>query len=141
MDIRPYSPADHDACLEVFDSNSPELLSASLRPAFAVFLDSGEKPFFVAEHDGEIVGCGGFTIDGTMARLLWGIVRRQWQRQGLGRFLLFYRLREITRNAAVQMVSLRAPRQAAAFFTSQGFREVSGDGEWVEMVKRLAVCE
>ncbi|MFN0102334.1 MAG: GNAT family N-acetyltransferase [Bryobacteraceae bacterium] len=135
MDIRPYSPADRDACLEIFDSNASEN-----RPKFAAFLNGGPGPFFVAEHAGEIVACGGFEVNGDSARLHWGMVRRKWQRRGLGRLMLFYRMREITRNSAVQTVGLEAPRQAAPFFTGQGFREVTGDGERVELVKRLVVC-
>lgn len=140
MDIRPYTPADRDACLTLFDSNAPTLLPASGRPAYAAFLDADGRAYFVAEADGEIVGGGGFTMEGGCARLQWGIVHRKWQRQGLGRFLLFYRLREITRRAEVQMVSLQSPRLAAPFFVNQGFREVSGDGEHAELVKRLVVC-
>ena len=68
------------------------------------------------------------------------MVRRPWQRQGLGRFLLFYRLREITRDAEVEIVGLEAPRQAVPFFTAQGFREVAGASEYAEMAKRLVVC-
>ena len=136
MDIRPYSPADHAACLEIFDA----CMAPESRPSFAAFLDGDPAPFFVAEHEGEIVGCGGFAINGEAARLHWGMVHRNWQRQGLGRFLLFYRLREITRNAAVQLVTLEAPRHAVPFFAGQGFREVNGDSDRAEMVKRLVVC-
>ena len=136
MDIRPYSPADRDACLEIFGSN----LSLAGRPLFEAFLDGVPVSFFVAEHDSKILACGGFEINGETARLQWGMVHSKWQRQGLGRFLLFYRMRQITRNASVQIVNLECPRQAAPFFASQGFREVTGNGEALVMVKRLAVC-
>lgn len=136
MDIRVYTAADRDACLEIFDSNTPGLTE---RDQFVQFLDDPGS-FFVAEHNGQIVGCGGYAIQGGAARLHWGLVHRAFQRQGLGRFLLFYRLREITRNAAVQMVGLTAPRPAVPFFLSQGFRESVGDEQSAEMVKRLVVC-
>jgi N-acetylglutamate synthase-like GNAT family acetyltransferase len=139
MDIRPYTPADRDACLEIFDSNSPDLIPHESRPQFIAILDTSPN-FFIAEHNNDIVGCGGFEISGEAARLHWGMVHRRWQRQGLGRFLLFYRLREITRHSDVQMVELEAPRQSAAFFASQGFREIAGDSARVEMSKRLIVC-
>ena len=136
MDIRAYTAADREACLGIFDSNTPGLNG---RDQFVQFLaDPGS--FFVAEHNEQIVGCGGYAIEGETARLHWGLVHRAFQRQGLGRFLLFYRLREITRNSAVQMVGLTAPRPAVPFFISQGFREAVGDEQSAEMVKRLAVC-
>jgi N-acetylglutamate synthase-like GNAT family acetyltransferase len=136
VDIRAYAAADRDACLEIFDSNSPGLME---RDPFVQFLaDPGS--FFVAEHNDQIVGCGGYSLHGAAARLHWGMVHRKFQRQGLGRFLLFYRLREITRDPAVQMVGLTAPRPAVPFFQSQGFREAVGDEQSAEMVKRLTVC-
>ena len=140
MHIRNYAPTDRDACLEVFHSSTPDLLTADSLPQFAVFLDSDPTSFFVAENEGEIVGCGGFAVRGDTGRLEWGLVRRKFQRMGIGRFLLFYRLREITRSGEVQFVGLDCPRLAAPFYVSQGFREVSGDSERAEMVKRLAVC-
>jgi len=136
MDIRLYTLADRDSCLEIFDS----IPSLSGRPLFVEFLDGHLAPFFVAEHNETIVGCGGYSIQGSGARLHWGIVHSKWQRQGLGRFLLFYRLKEITKNASVEMVALETPRPSALFFVSQGFREVSGNDDAVEMVKRLTVC-
>jgi N-acetylglutamate synthase-like GNAT family acetyltransferase len=139
MDIRPYTSADRDACLAVFDSNAPSLLSPGLRDALAARLNAA-APFYVAEHDGAIIGCGGYSVSGPTAQLEWGIVHRQWQRQGLGRFLLFYRLREITKAAAVEMVHLETPDAAAPFFASQGFRESSRAAGQVHMTKRLTVC-
>jgi len=136
MEIRAYTLADRDACLEVFDSNAEQLTG---REEFAAFL-SDPGAFYVAEHDGRIVGCGGFAVQGATARLHWGIVHRSVQRQGLGRFLLFHRLREITRNGAVQIVGLTSPRAVVGFFVSQGFREEVGDEHSAEMIKRLTVC-
>ena len=54
MDIRPYSPSDRDACLEIFDSNLP----LENRHLFATFLDGVPAAFFVAENNNEIVACG-----------------------------------------------------------------------------------
>lgn len=133
MDIRAYSAADREGCLAVFASTGLEG-----REAFEEFLDSGTM--FVAEHDGAVVGCGGFVLKGATAELRWGMVDKKWQRQGLGRFLLFYRLREIGKLSNVELVELEAPREVVAFFAGQGFREVSGDERRVRMVKRLAVC-
>ncbi len=135
MDIRPYTAADRAACLAVCDS----VLPGTAREAFGAYLDEG-NPYFVAEHEGGIIGGGGFRTDGDGARLLWGMVHRDWQRQGLGRFLLFFRMREITKQADVTHVHLVAPPDAAGFYAAQGFREISRDGEWVTMSKRLAVC-
>jgi len=77
LEIRPYTPADREACLAVCDS------IGGRRSAFERALDAIPM-FFVAEHDGAVIGCGGFSIDGALARLEHGMVHRDWQRQGLG---------------------------------------------------------
>ena len=130
MDIRAYAVADREGCLAVLDS-----VGGAGREEFAAYLDGGPR-YFVAEHDGRIVGCGGIGA----GQLEWGMVRLEMQRQGLGRFLLYYRMRELGKLGNFEHVQVRAPRGAAGFYAGQGFREASGDGHWVVMTKRLAVC-
>lgn len=127
MEIRPFTAADREGCLTVCDSIGGDRVA--LEKAL------GEIPFFVAEHEGAIIGCGGFAVDGSTAHLLHGMVHRDWQRQGLGRFLLFYRMREISKAGAVVMVIAAPPEGAAGFFEKQGFRREQG-----VLVKKLTVC-
>jgi len=126
MDVRPYLPADSDACLAVFDSNTPDFFRSHERPHFEEFLERPNCSYFVMGQDGAIAGCGGYflTEDKALARLVWGMVRRDWHRQGLGRFLLLFRLREITKAGGVQMVRLETSQHSAPFFESQGFKVV-----------------
>jgi len=149
MDVRPYLPADRDACLAVFDSNAPDFFKSHKRRDFEGFLDRGAVPYFVMEHDGAIIGCGGYfvTEQKAVARLVWGMVRRDWRRQGLGRFLLLFRLRQITKAGGVEMVHLDTSPDSASFFQSQGFKlaRVAKDGyapglDRVEMTMKLTVC-
>lgn len=149
MDIRPYTPADRDACLAVFDSNTPDFFKAHDRHDLVNFLESSNCPYFVMEHEGAVVGCGGYFItdDRVRARLVWGMVQRDWHRQGLGRFLLLFRLRGITKVGGVQTVAVDASQHSAAFFESQGFKvaRVVRDGDAsssdrVEMTMKLTVC-
>ena len=147
MDLRPYRPADRDACLAVFDSNTPGFFEAHERAGFAEFLLCPNHRYFVMQHDGAIVGCGGYCVWAEQARLEWGMVRREWHRQGLGRFLLLFRLREITKTGGVQMVGVGTSQHAAPFFVRQGFKVVSveKDGyaaglDRVELTMKLSVC-
>ncbi len=136
MEIRPYAASDREACLGVWDS----VEAGAGREEFEAFLDGAGERFFVAEHDGAVIGCGGFALQGGAARLEWGMVRREWQRQGLGRFLLFYRMREIGKAGEAEMVTAECPAAVAEFYAKQGFRESGAAGGRVTMVKRLAVC-
>ena len=68
-------------------------------------------------------------------------------RQGLGRFLLLFRLREITKAGGVERVRLDTPPDSVRFFESQGFKvaRVAKDGytaglDRVEMTMKLTVC-
>jgi N-acetylglutamate synthase-like GNAT family acetyltransferase len=143
MELRPYSPADRDLCLSVFDSNTPRFFDPGARPEFEAFLDRQTCSYFVMEHDGAIVGCGGYAIekDKALARLVWGMVRSDSQKLGLGRYLLLFRLREITKAGGIQTVHLDAPQHSAQFYKKQGFK-VEGivKDDRVEMVMKLAVC-
>ena len=142
MDIRPYLSSDRDGCLAVLDSNSPDFFQPGERREFEEFLATPNGSYFVMEHEGAIAGCGGYFITGerTLAHLVWGMVRRELQRQGLGRFLLLFRLREIAKAGGVERVRLDSPQHSAAFFQSQGFKLVAGGPDRVEMMMKLAVC-
>jgi GNAT superfamily N-acetyltransferase len=129
MDIRPYLASDRQACLAIFDSN----FDATRRPEFEHFLDHLEGPYFVMDHDGALVGCGGYSGE----TLVWGMIRRDFQKLGLGRFLLMYRLRKLE---GVPMVRLTAPPHAGPFFEKQGFRGAGESPNGIEMVKKMNVC-
>ena len=129
MEIRAYTPADREGCLTALETVAPEQ-----RLAFEAYLDSAPT-LFVAEHDGRIAGFGGIEVADASARLVWGTVRRDVQRMGLGRFLLMYRLKEISKRGNYEYVAAAAPDSARAFFLAQGFHENGG-----VMTKRLTVC-
>jgi N-acetylglutamate synthase-like GNAT family acetyltransferase len=138
MDIRPYTSADRDACLDLFDSHFP----APSCPDFAAFLASPAGLFFVLDHESCIVGCGGYTLDGSpgAATLVWVMVRPDLQRQGLGRYLLMYCLRQIGNLGGIDRVVVDAPPTAVRFFERQGFRPFSVQPDHVQLQKKLTVC-
>ena len=138
MEIRPYKIEDREACLSVFDS----LGEPSRRPEFAAFLEKLPAVYLVLEHDDRLIGCGGFRAEAgqPVAHLDWGMIQRDLQRQGLGRYLLLYRLKEIGRVAGVQHVELIAPAGAAPFFEKYAFRVAGEDSGLVTMRMKLQVC-
>jgi N-acetylglutamate synthase-like GNAT family acetyltransferase len=149
VDVRPYLPADRDACLAVLDSNTPDFFLSQERRHFEEFLEHLNCSYFVMEQESAIVGCGGYVIteDMSVARLVWGMVHRDWLRQGLGRFLLLFRLREVTKAGGVQTIRLETSQHSAPFFESQGFKvvRVTKDGraeglDRVELTMKLTVC-
>src|SRR5262249_274090 len=98
MDPRPYIPADLPHSLPLTEPTDRKSLQA--------FLQTPPTNFFVLEHNRQILGAGGYTLsnNNTQASLVWGIIRKDLRKQGLGRFLLMYRLREIAKTNTVQTV-------------------------------------
>lgn len=94
---RPYTSADKAACLAIFWGNTPPFFGENEAVDFDDFLDRQPCPYFVIEQDGEIVACGGYFVDEATrtAGLAWGMVRRDLHQQGIGKYLLFYRLYHI----------------------------------------------
>ena len=79
--------------------------------------------------------------------MAWGMVGREWHRNGLGRLLLLYRVREIGKVGGVQRVSLDTSQHSAPFFEKQGFKvaRVEKDAyapglDRIEMSMKLTVC-
>jgi N-acetylglutamate synthase-like GNAT family acetyltransferase len=142
MELRPYVSADREACLQVFDSNVPAFLNAASRVDFETFLDHPPGPYFVMEHDGRVLGCGGYKVtpESGHGELVWGMIRNDAQRLGLGRLLLMFRLREVGKVGGIHSVRAETSRQAARFFEGQGFKMAGAVENRVEMVKKLTVC-
>lgn len=150
MNLRTYTAADRPACLEVFDQNCPRFFALEERENFEEYLDAPQGPYFVLEREegGAILGCGGYALEGTgIASLVWGMVLPAFQRQGLGRYLTMYRLREISRQNGPQLVRMDTTQHSSAFYEKLGFRVigVKQDGyapglDRVELMKKLEVC-
>lgn len=140
MEPRPYSlSSDRATCLSLFDGGG-----AAERQQLEGFLDHSEPAkFTVLEHDGAVVGCGGWVIDEDgAAQLVWGVIRHDLRRMGLGRFLVMYRLRQITQSRQdIALVRASVPAEAVGFYEKQGFkRQVGGGGDRIELVMKLKVC-
>ena len=144
MEVRPYSPNDRAACLGLFDSNRPHYFTDEERGQFEAFLAAPSGSYYVLENDGDLLGCGGFVGESEvgLVKLIWGLVRHDLHRRGLGKFLLFYRLREIGKLAGMTMVRVETAEHTVGFFErAGGFRVVTQEPDGrVTMVKKLAVC-
>jgi GNAT superfamily N-acetyltransferase len=143
MEIRAYrKDADQQACLAVWDSNVPEFLITEQREAFESFLNEPAATCVVMEHDGAIIGLGGYVSSAPdTVRLQYGTIRRDMQRQGLGRFLLLYRLKAIGALADVVFVEAVVPERLARFYEKNGLKpqQKLADGTVVCRMK-LQVC-
>ncbi len=133
--IRAYTPADHRACLALYDGNTPRFFDPTERPAFVHWLtalDEGRLRYpaqnhaehhFVLEHNGKVQGCGGFYVARAeaLAHLTWGMIAAAHHRQGLGRQLLQHRLHLLGTHYRDCAVVLDTTQHSAPFFAKMGF--------------------
>ena len=130
---RQYTPADLEACLEVFDTNVPRFFRAEERHGFATFLQNRPGPYYVVvDAFGSVLGCGGYAVrlGAGVADLCWGMVRRDRHGLGLGRMLAQLRVNEIRRESGVAAIALNTSQHTTAFYEALGFRttRVERDG-------------
>ncbi|MHB1059905.1 MAG: GNAT family N-acetyltransferase [Rhodanobacter sp.] len=124
LDARSYSSADRASCLAIFDSNVPESFTVTERAEFAAFLDKLPGPYLVVvDESGRSVACGGYAVNPgtTCADLCWGMVVRDRQREGIGRFLTDVRLQRIKADSSVTEVLLRTSHDTSSFYERIGF--------------------
>jgi ribosomal protein S18 acetylase RimI-like enzyme len=126
--VRPFRPADRDACLRVFDSNVPAAFRPEERSAFARFLDDPPGPMIVVERDGDgVVACGGVAVEPDSPRtasMCWGMVREDLHGRGLGRLLLEARIRALEAGDVVDTLRLETIPDTVGFFRRMGFEVV-----------------
>lgn len=132
MNIIEYHPGLRQACLALFDSNTPAFFAPQERAEFIDWLgkmetdrrkESGACYYYVAEEAGEPVACGGFYIspDGWNARMAWGMVGRSWHKKGIGREFLNFRIRRIRQLFPHCSIALDTTQHSYKFFEKQGF--------------------
>jgi N-acetylglutamate synthase-like GNAT family acetyltransferase len=131
-EIRPYLAWDRSDCIEIFESNRPEYFDAGELPIFTAFLDTLPTTYFVLEVSGQATGCGGWlpAEDGGGAELVWGMVRANLHKTGLGKMLLTWRLREIAKNPNISTVTMDTSQHSVGFFEKFGFRVTRWRLDW-----------
>lgn len=128
MDARAYQPGDEAACLALLDRRGLTVY----REDFLRALTSA--PFFVLEHDSTLLGCGGIqAVHEDEAELVWGMIHPDWERKGLGRFLLLYR----SRLCQAKFLAVTVRPEFAAFYEKAGFRLTDVPNR---LVKKMEVC-
>lgn len=135
MNIRPYTPADHESIISLLRLNTPEYFAPEeeqdLRDYFANHIDR----YFVIEDNGNIIGSGGINItnNGKNAVLSWDIIHPDYQGKGVGRQLTQHRLDVIKTIEGIENISVRTSQLVYKFYEKFGFelKEVIKD-YWAE---------
>ena len=121
----PYSPADRDACLAVFDANTPYAFAPHERDEFSAFLDSpGGRYLVLRDPDGSVVACGGADLlaSGRFGVITWAMVLPTRQRQGLGSMLTRAGMAYVAAIPHAERIVLETSNVSAPFYERHGFR-------------------
>lgn len=127
--IRLYEAADFEGCLRCFRSNMPQFFLPEEEPPFAEFIrekvpaDPENIPYYVLLLRGEIIGCGGLgrNENGTVA-FTWGMIHRDFHKQGFGELLLQYRLEQSAILFPGLPLRLDTTQHSVGFFEKYGFK-------------------
>ncbi len=129
--LRPYTLADRDRCLDIFDTNVPRYFDPAEREQFASFLMAPLGHYFVVERDGEVVACGGYLVlsDPSVAELTWA---RQVSDRGPG-LTVMRALPGVTR------AYINTSQRVQGFYSHLGFAvilvEADGHGCGIDSVR------
>ena len=135
LEIRAFDDIDREACLSVFESNTPRFFAPHERAEFEQYLsDPIERgpnaAYLVLVAAGKIVACGGYYVADGTAGLAWGLVGQDRHNEGFGTALLLERLRRIARLPDAHQVVLDTTQRSRGFFERFGFEtiQVAPDG-------------
>ena len=116
----------------MFESNMPVFFAPSEFHDYEEFLGSLESGgdhskglirYYVVFSGGNAAACGGIGIspDGMKGRMIWGMVRADLHRNGLGREFLNFRIRRIRQLYPYAAISLDTTQHSKGFFERLGF--------------------
>ncbi len=122
--IRSYEPADKESVLELLRLNTPLYFAAEEEKDLVYFLEHEIEHYFVVEHDGKVLGSGGFNFAGdpSHAVISWDILHPAFHGKGLGSMLLAYRIKQIREIEGVKSISVRTTQLVYKFYEKGGFR-------------------
>lgn len=122
---RPYQASDKEACLKIFDSNTPQYFLSNEREIFSQYLEKHAEGYLVMEDaPGHIIGCGGYVIglDGGASSLCWGMVHKDRHGKGLGKALLTDRLKALAQIPKMKLIRMDTSQKSVEFFMKWGFK-------------------
>jgi len=117
--VRLWKPEDTQACLEIYQMNAPGRFPPEVEREFEKVLKRDNGSMLVIEHKGRIVACGGTSLDGCQATLIYGLIHPEFQRKGVGRLLLLSRLARF--HGPAVSVNICAVEDSIGYYQRFGF--------------------
>lgn len=137
--IKKYSTSDYDQCVNIFKSNIPEYFAKDELSDFQDYIknisttkDGWTDSFYILKRDKKIVGCAGLGLNKSkkIATLSWGMVDKNYHRNGIGTQLTNYRLNLLQSYNLDLKIRLDTSQHSYLFYEKFGFKieDIEKDG-------------
>mgnify|MGYP001023485257 CR=1 FL=1 len=137
--IKKYSTSDYDQCVNIFKSNIPEYFAKDELSDFQDYIknisktkDGWTDSFYILKRDKKIVGCAGLGLNKSkkIATLSWGMVDKNYHRNGIGTQLTNYRLNLLQSYKLDLKIRLDTSQHSYLFYEKFGFKieDIEKDG-------------
>lgn len=132
MLLRPYAPTDYDRIMQLFLLNTPTYFHPREQADLEYFLtlEMETDPYYVLEHEGEVLASGGYYFENNKAGLSWFIVHPAHHGRGLGSQLVNHHL-AILKKSNVEKIIVDTSQLVYPFYERFGFVLISTkDDHW-----------
>ena len=137
--IKKYSTSDYDQCVNIFKSNIPEYFAKDELSDFQDYIknisktkDGWTDSFYILKRDKKIVGCAGLGLNKSkkIATLSWGMVDKNYHRNGIGTQLTNYRLNLLQSYKLDLKIRLDTSQHSYLFYEKFDFKieDIEKDG-------------
>ncbi len=122
--IRTFSAKDKPYLINLINLNTPTYFDAAEEKDFIVYLEKQIEDYYVIEQDNVIIGCGGinYETDKNTAIISWDIIHPDFQKKGLGKELLVYRINRIKDLNSYANIIVRTSQFSFQFYEKYGFK-------------------
>ena len=123
--IQKYHSDYFEYCVSIFKTNTPNFFEYSEQKLFENYLLKKSIKYYVAfNKDNRIVGSGGYAYNNKIKTvdLTWGMVDRNYHKNGFGRRLTEYRIRKITTKYPKSDILLNTSQYTFKFYEKFGFK-------------------
>lgn len=131
----PYEDSHYSICMDIIQSNTPKFIDHTEHEDFKKYLSRKDKNYFVIYKNDELIACGGYELNPskTKAGLSWGLVHRNFHKQGIGRELIQFRINHIQSHFPKVEIQLDTSQHTYQFFEKFGFKLINiAKNGWAE---------
>lgn len=133
VSLRQYRLGDFQDCLELCRLNAPDRFPGDTLADFEKYLNEVPPHYLVVEHQGRIIGSGGYMIQHLdFVTFVYGLVHPDWHSQGIGRLLFFGRVAQLPLIEKDTFIQICAVQRSLPYYQKLGFEvraETWKDGE------------